>query len=455
MITMKFGGSCFKGIRHIKKVVEIISNEKEKKIIVVSAFYGITNQLINHMMDAVKSEGEINENIEKLREKHKKILRAFGIGNLSEDIENRLEKLRKLLIGIHYTEEITPQTKAAVISYGERFAAIVLSQILNKKGLSSVYIESDNNLILADNSFDNATANLKETKKNIQDRITPYVKKGVIPVVTGFFGANQNGKTVTFGRNGSDYSASVIAYGTNSKRLILWKDAQGFMSADPEIIKDSKQIKYLSYYEAAELSYFGAKIIHPRTFEPLMRKNIEVLIKDIKTPESEPTYIKKDCLVHDTVIKSVTYNDKVEVLRVYGTGVGEKPGIISKIGKSLSDNGINIISIITAQTCINLLVDKHDSLKGLKILKRYTNGIIKKVELERNIALIGLVGAGLKKTKGVFARVFQSVSDAGVNIEMISGGASDVAYYIIVRKKDLIKTIRAIHKEFFSHTQHS
>ncbi len=164
----------------------------------------------------------------------------------------------------------------------------------------------------------------------------------------------------------------------------------------------------------------------------------------------KPTVIQSSCIEHHTIVKSVTYNDKISILRVIGTGVGEKPGIIGEIGKSLSEEGINIISIITSQTCINLIIDKHDSEKAYEILKKKRNGIIKSIKVEKNFALIGLVGAGLKSTKGIFAKVFFSAAKAGVNIEMVSGGASDVAYYIIVRKKYLKDAIKAIHSEFFN-----
>jgi len=449
MITMKFGGSCFKRAKSIKKIVEIIKNERQKKAVVVSAFYGVTDILSNMIEKGISDEEYIHKKLDDLKNKHLNIIKYFGIFNLSQDFIERYEKLKKLFLGIHYTQDITELTKAAILSYGERFAAIVLTQILCKSGIDSFYIETDKNLILTDNSFNNATAKLKETKSNIEKNLLHLIKKGKVPVFTGFFGANKEGRTTTFGRNGSDYSASVIACATASKQLFLWKDTKGFMSADPNIIKNSKQINYLSYDEAAELSYFGAKIIHPRTFEPIMQKRTDVLIKNILSPESEPTFIQKVCLKHNSVIKSVTYNNKISVLRVFGTGVGEKPGIISEIGKSLSEKGINIISIITSQTCINLIIDKHDSQKGYDILKHHKNGIIKKVILEKNFELIGLVGTGLKSTKGIFARVFNSVADAGVNIEMVSGGASDVAYYIIVRKKDLIEAVKAIHREFF------
>jgi aspartate kinase len=446
---MKFGGSCFKGIKSIKRVIKIIKEDKRKKIIVVSAFYGITNLLIDLIETAVRDENLMKEKLGQLKEKHLNILKKFGISSLGDNFLLRFEKLEKLFLGIHYTQDITDLTKAAILSYGERFSAIILSMILNKNSLNSFYVETDDDLIITDNSFNNATAYLEETKENIKERIMPAVRKGKIPIFTGFFGANRNGRTTTFGRNGSDYSASVIAYSSGSKELILWKDTEGFMSADPNIIKTGKQIRFLSYYEAAELSYFGAKIIHPRTFEPIMKKKIVVFIKNILFPETEPTIIQKECYKHSSVIKSVTYNNKISVLRVLGTGVGEKPGIISEIGKSLSEQGINIISIITSQTCINLIIDKHDSKRGYDILKHGINGIIKRVKLEKNFALIGLVGAGLKSTRGVFARVFNSVASAGVNIEMVSGGASDVAYYIIVRKNDLRNAVKAIHKEFF------
>jgi len=447
--TIKFGGSCLKDSESIKRVIGLIKSGNNNKAIIVSAFYEITDLLLNLLKKSLKDNRIIEKELDVIKEKHLSILKEFGISELGHDFTKRIFKLRRLFWGIHYTEEITDLLKVSVLSYGERFSAILISKLLNKSGVNSFFVETDKNCIITDNSYFNATALLEQTKDNFQKNILHEIKRGKVAVITGYFGSNVDGKTTTFGRNGSDYTASVVAYSLDSKELILWKDVSGFMSADPRIVKDSKQIKTLSYYEAAELSYFGAKIIHPGTFEPLMKKNIKILIKNILEPEQKAIIIHKNHLKQTSIIKSIAYNNAISVLRVFGTRVGEKPGIIQQIGNSLVTKGINIYSIITSQTCINLILDKDDSENGYNALSNLCGGIIKRIELEKDLSLIGLVGAGMKSTKGIFARVFKTVSNSGINVEMLSGGASDVAYYIIVKKRQLKKAIRSIHREFF------
>ncbi|MCK4943879.1 MAG: aspartate kinase, partial [Candidatus Aminicenantes bacterium] len=253
----------------------------------------------------------------------------------------------------------------------------------------------------------------------------------------------------TFGRNGSDYSAAVIANAVNAKALELWKDVDGFMSADPGLVRESVKIDCLSYKEAAELSYFGAKLIHPRTMEPVSKKKIPIYIRNLFRPDDRGTVIDSGSYEKSSVLKSVTANRQIAVLRIQGAGVGIKPGIIARVGGTLSHYNINIYSIITSQTCINLLIDKHEACRGFEALNHMREGAIEKVELHDELALVAVVGEGLLKQKGVAADVFSAVSRVKVNIEMISAGASEVAAYFMVHEDDVDKAVTAIHDEFF------
>jgi aspartate kinase len=243
----------------------------------------------------------------------------------------------------------------------------------------------------------------------------------------------------------------VIAAAMNAKLLELWKDVEGFMSADPKLEPAAHHIDKLSYYEAAELSYFGARILHPRTSEPLIETNpIPINIRNIKNPDGPPTVISRSAYEKSDIVKSVTYNRDIAVLKIWGPGVGYKPGIITDISELLSGSDVNIYSIITAQTCINLLLDKNDAEFAYSKINKMSGGVIEKVEVLDNIALIGVVGEGLLKAKGLAARVFTAVAKEKVAVDMISAGASKVAYYFIIPRKDLKKTIHAIHEEYFS-----
>lgn len=462
MKVMKFGGGCLKNYEHLLKTAEIIKAEEDFPVVIVSAISGITNRLEKGIQMARESGKRaleiIPEIIKDIRDKHQYICEA-SIKNddikhrTMDDIESRLKKLERLFYGISCTEEVTKSLKALILSYGERFSALVLSGVLKSQCKDSTALETDKIGLITDESFENATAILHEVSRNLKAIVLPLIKKGVVPVITGYFGCTHDGKVTTFGRNGSDYSAAVIAYGIGSPLLEIWKDVDGFMSADPKITKSPDKIDRLSYYEAAELSYFGAKVIHPRTVEPLVDLGIPIQIKNLYEPESKGTEVLPGGYESEDVVKSVTYNRQISVLRIRGPGVGFKPGIIAEIGRLLSEKGINIYSVITSQTCINLLVNKNDSRKSYESIKKIVGGVIERVDLEEDIALIAVVGEGLLKKKGVMARVFTAVASENINIEMISLGASEVACYFIVLENEVEKAVNAIHREFFGHIQ--
>ncbi len=451
---MKFGGGCLCSVSDFLKVVEIVKNEKDDCVLVVSAVNGITNELLNGIEFAQKSESNIEPIIQNIRKKH----REFADEIITNDIirqevidtlDIKIVKLERLLYGIAFTEEVTDSVKMHILSFGERLAAILLAGVLNDKNHVALAFEADTIGIITDSCFENATANISVVKKNLKQKLLPKIQKGITPIITGYFGCSENNKITTFGRNGSDYSATVVACGLEAETIILWKNVDGFMSADPTIVKTAKKINQLSYYEAAELAYFGAKILHPRALEPLIDSKINVTIRNFSQPQNEGTIILSKFEKSKPSIKSVTYNNNIAVLRIQGPGVGFKPGIIGDIGNLLAKIDVNIYSIITSQTCINLLINPNDSQKSYKVITDLIGDTIQNITLEEDISLIGIVGEGLMKTSGMAANVFTAVAQKGINIEMISAGASEIAYYFIVRRKDVKETVKAIHNCLF------
>lgn len=454
MKVMKFGGGCLKNGEHFLKVAEIIKTENDDLGVVVSAVSGITDLLEKGIQMAIESEKKVVKVIKTIRARHKEIasdsIQNEDIRQRSmEDIELRLKKLERLLYGVTYTGEMTTSIKAHIMSYGERLSAILLSGILKSQDRNAIALEADKIGLITDESFENATALLPAVKDNLVLTVLPLINKGKVPVITGYFGCTHEGKVTTFGRNGSDYSAAVVAYGIGATLIEIWKEVDGFMSADPKIIKSAHRIDELSYYEAAELSYFGARVLHPRTVEPLSCINIPIHVRNLWKRENDATKILPRGYETEDVVKSVTYNKDISVLRIHGPGVGYKPGIIAEIGRILSDQGINIYSILTSQTCINLLIHIKESHRSLGAIQKLAGGVIEKVDLANDVALIAVVGEGLLERKGIAARVFQAVADEDINVEMISSGASEVASYFLVNKADVERAINAIHKEFF------
>lgn len=451
---MKFGGGCLKYPKDIINVYNILTKEQEPNVLVVSALYGVTNLLLKGIENALLSENSISNTISELLKTHKYYIDELLTNSQLKDevtlnLVDKLKKVERLLYGVSYTEEVSDSVRAIILSYGERLSVYLLSSVLNSYDLRTVALEADQLGILTDDSFDNATADLANISKNLPNRIEAFLTQGYTPIVTGYFGVTKRGKVSTFGRNGTDYSASVIAYCLSADSIDIWKDVDGFMTADPNIIQDSKCIDRLSYYEAAELSYFGAKILHPRTVEPLITKKIKLNIKNTKKPEEKGTLVELGGYEQKNIIKGVTFNTDIALIKLQGSGVGYKPGIIGEVGQQLNQVGINIYSVITAQTCINLLIDIEDKDRSYNELKKLNGKIIDNITVVTDVALVAVVGKGLLQTKGLAAKVFSVVAEQNVNIEMISSGASDVAYYFIIKNSDLKKSIKAIHYTFF------
>ncbi|MFH1213874.1 MAG: aspartate kinase [Candidatus Neomarinimicrobiota bacterium] len=455
MKVLKFGGASLKDQAAYTETIRVLKAEKEPKVLVLSAIYGMTDWLENAIRESRQSEQSIEATTTKIRLWHANLLTELvsdptQIADCMSVLEERIQKLERLLYGVAYTEEITPQIYALIMSFGERLSVILSAAIFNANGIPAQYLESDRIGIETDDSFTNATAHLAAIRKTLPSQVEPLLKQGITPLVTGFFGVNKDGKVTLFGRNSSDYSAAVIAHGLAAERLEIWKDVDGFMSADPKIVPGATLIEKLSYYEAAELSYFGAKILHPRTVEPLIHDSIPLVIRNIYRPDIRGTEICAEEFIQQSIIKSVTYNKNITVLRIKGAGVGFKAGVISEIGSRLAACGVNIYSIITSQTCINLLIDRKDSHVGYKALQILADGLIDVIEHCDDEVVVAAVGAGLKQTPGLAAKIFNAVAGQQINIEMISLGASDVATYFIIKDPYLVPAVNALHSAFFN-----
>ena len=357
--------------------------------------------------------------------------------------------MERVLFGVCYTEELTPRTKDMLLSFGERLSAPIMAACLRDRGVQAMAFDTDKTGLLTDGEFGNASANLAAVSKEFSRNMVPKAVSGLVPVLTGYFGADHEGRVTTFGRGGSDYSASVVAYAVDAEVLEIWKDVEGFMTSDPKIVPGARTIDRLSYEEAAELAYFGAKVLHPRSVEPVMQKGIPINVKSLDNPKDPGTMIAGKGYEAPQTIKSVTFSKDVAVLKVHGAGIGHKPGVLHKITEAVKDKGINIKSVITAQTCISILLERKDLEPAFKEIQKANINVVEELERVTDIALVGIVGEGLVRTPGLAAKAFTAVANAGVNVQMISAGASRVAYYFIIEEKDLVPAVRAVHEIFF------
>ena len=451
MKVLKFGGSCLGSEDTIQRVAKVVKDEKEDKVVVVSAASGVTNA-IRDFLSKQRTEKEIDDFLLTTKLRHVDMLPKKD-GDVRkealEHMENKITKLERLLYGVTYTEELTPRTNDLVMSFGERLSAIVVAARLGHVGLNGVPMETDALGMITNEQHGNAVAILDKCEKNMAPTLESAVKKGIVPVITGFFGISESGHVTTVGRSGTDYTAAVVAYATNSKPVEIWKEVDGFMSADPKIVKNAFLLERLSYEEAAELAYFGAQVLHPRAVHPARQKGIEIVIKNLFKPGSPGTVIGSSKHARKDVIKSVSYVPNVATLKVYDTGAGYKSGFLADISSCLSKANINIFSATTSQTCVAVLIDESDIANAKRAIKAILGSVGESFEVVPGASLICTVGEGFGLTKGIAARVFNAVAQKNVNVDLISAGASMVAYHFTVDRRDLKNTIIAIHNEFW------
>jgi aspartokinase/homoserine dehydrogenase 1 len=451
--VMKFGGSSLTTGESMLRIGEIISSEKEDKVIVVSAVSGITESLIQFIAQT-KSENEVISFLHRLKEIHLKLISEAVTDQGQRDdarvrISEKLVKLERMLYGISYLEEVTPRTKDFVQCYGERLSAIVVSAMLRDLGVDAVPLDADELGIITDGVYGAAIADLEKTQENIRDRILMMFASNQVPVVTGFFGKAPDGSVTVFGRNGSDYSAAAIANAIGADTLEIWKDVDGFMSVDPKIVPMAIPIPQLSYEEAAELAYFGAKVLHPMTVVPARAKDIVIKLKNVYRPDLPGTAVSKSTPEDESVIKSISCMKNLGMVKIFAEDTGYRSGFLSQLSSRLNEADVNILSVATSLTCVAMLVDKKDLGAARIALESEKQSGIVRIETSEDIALLCLVGEGIGYTRGVASRAFNAVAAEGINIGLISAGASLVAYHFTVKKDDLDVATKAIHKEFF------
>jgi aspartate kinase len=452
--VLKFGGTCLGSEDTLQRVGRVVKDERDPKIVVVSAASGVTNSLKDFLAKP-RQEKEIDDFVLTTKLRHIDMLPKKDGGMRKEAlemIEAKITKLERLLYGVNYTEELTGRTNDLILSFGERLSAIVVASRLVHEDINAVPMEADALGLITNDQHGNAVALLDKSEKNMGTTLETAVKKNVVPVVTGFFGITESGHVTTVGRSGTDYTAAVVAYSTNANPIEIWKEVDGFMSADPKLVKEAYQIDRLSYEEAAELAYFGAQVLHARAVQPAKLKGIDIVIKNLYKPENPGTVIGASTLARKEVIKSVSYLSNIATLKVYDMGAGYKSGFLADITACLSKAGVNVFSAATSQTCVAILIDDADIATAKKAIKSLTGGSGETFEINPGVALVCTVGEGFGYTKGVAARVFKAVATKNINVDLISAGASMVAYHFTVDRKDLKNTINAIHHEFFDKT---
>ncbi len=452
-IVVKFGGSNLKTRDDIQKIIATVKLYNRPLVIVVSAFYGITNYLTEGIRTVRRDDAHITEMIDYLK-KMKETALEDNIEDLDAReeayalIHQRLDQVERNLLGINYIGDIPNFIEDRILSYGERLSSLILTLILKDRGFDVEEMLPEDMGFVTDGEFSNATINFTDS----EPAVSAALSREKIFVVPGFYGVSDEGRVTLLGRGGSDYSAAGIARCIEAESLDIWKDVNGFMTADPKIVSGGSRVEKLSYTEAAELSYFGAKILHPRTVEPLEPLNIPIRIFNIDGPKDKLTplsSIRAEEEHSEAGPKSVTYSDDFSILKVKGPGVGIKPGILAKLTATMDREQINIKSAVTSQTAINVYLESSDLERSVKAVEKIGEKAITRVIGINDMSIVSLVGTGIAHEPLAAYRILKALADNSIHTQIVSLGASDVAAYVVVNQDDKKRAVAAIHKEFF------
>jgi aspartate kinase len=461
-IVMKFGGTSIATGNNIRQVVKLIANHAKQDywiVTVASALDGVTDQLIKAAEAAKKGDRKyITDFKQKLLQKHLSAAdEAIENRQLKEETEQvlteRVDELEQVLKGISYVSELTPKSMDNVLSFGEKLSAPIISGALRDIGVQSQHLTGGEAGIVTDSNYGEAGLLINVTKYQVKRKIEPLMKKGVIPVITGFIAATQDGETTTLGRGGSDYTATIIGAALAADEVWIWTDVDGLMTSDPKIVPSAVTISQLSFQEATELTIFGAKAMHPRALEPARKENILVRIRNIFNSDNRGTIIgkRKEAKRKDGV-KAVTLVRNVAVITVSGAGMVGAPGTAAKVFDVLGRENINILMISQSVSEANIsiviqrsLLEKAVSTLEIALLGR---DFIREVTSEDDVCVVAVLGAGMKGIPGIASRIFTAVAKEGINVRMIAQGSSELNVSFVVKENDGEETIRAIHKEF-------
>ena len=453
-IVVKFGGSNLKTSDDIKNIIKVVKNYNRPIVIVVSAFFGVTNYLQEGITKAQHSIDYIDDMYKFIQKLKKEVIdNHIDDQKLKEEIHTslntRLDELTNFLKGIHYIGDVPDFVEDRVLSYGEKLSSLLLTYIFRHNNIDAVEKLPEDIGLTTYATSKNSSIDFITSKPLVSEALN----EDKIYVIPGFYGVSPKGRIALLGRGGSDYSAASFASLINAESLDIWKDVDGYLSADPKLVENPIKISNLSYREAAELSYFGAKILHPRTVEPLMENNIPIRIFNITkdNPKLIPlSIINRDESVTKSIIKSVTYNDNFSILKLSGPGVGIKPGILGRLTTLLDGNSINILSVVTSGTCINIYIEDDDLAEATKLVENNNFHTITKITPLNNLSIVAIVGGGILVHHGLVYKMLHAINSEGINAKIISGGASEVAAYIVISMDDRSRAIKVIHDIFFN-----
>jgi aspartate kinase len=449
MIVMKFGGTSVQDTAAIDRAAAIVRGRlAEKPVVVVSALSKVTDALLG--VGRAAGDGDRDGALDlarSLRERHyntaSELLGTSVFTSFHAELEAEFDALDELLRGIAAVGEITPRTSDLVVSFGERLSSRIVASTLQARGMEAVHVDA-RELLVTDDAHTRAIPQFEETYERFQARVKPLVVKGQVPVMGGFIGSTRQGVTTTIGRGGGDFSAAIAGAGLSADRIEIWTDVDGMMTTDPNLVREARRIKVISFEEAAELAYFGAKVLHPATVLPAVQRNIPVYVRNSRNPQCEGTCVQATAPACRNAFKAIAVKKRVNLVDVAAARSLSTQGFLRSIFDTFDKHNLAIDAVSISGVSVSLTVDSSDGIPALAA----DLGKLADVKYEGKKALVCLVGENIRETPGIVAKVFGALGN--IKVRMISQGASEINLTFVVEENDMVDVVRRLHREFFS-----
>ena len=459
---MKFGGTSVGDASCIARTAQICAAAARENsvVVVVSAMSGVTNRLIEAATFSEAGDSQkSSEHLGSIRKQHEVALDVLIADTatrkkLAQQMEDILGEASRLCEGTALLRELTPRTLDLISSLGERLSAPMVAAAISSFGTASESIEATE-LIITDGFYGSAEPIIELTRQRCEARLRPLLQRGTVPVVTGFIGASQDGALTTLGRGGSDYSATILSAALLADEAIIWTDVDGVLTADPRLVPEARTIPEISYREAAELAYFGAKVLHPKTLRAVMPQEIPVWIRNSFAPEKPGTKITPKGRSSGGGAKALTAISDVSLIALGGPGIVGLPDVVGRTFSTTAKVRANVllISQSSSQNDICFIVASADAKRTVDALREQfvqdlAHHKVEHISLDPLIAIVAVVGENMRGTVGVAGRTFSTLGREGVNIIAIAQGSSESNISFVVEQADMKKALLALHREF-------
>ncbi len=443
MRVMKFGGTSVKDAAAIERLSLIAESREGGLLIVVSALSGVTNSLVSiiGLLDS-GSHGEIGQITESIRERHMALAEKLDVKSETESfIRAECESLKQIALASEILGEVSPKAKGLILSKGEKLSSFIIFNALKRKRHSISHVDAAK-ILKTNSNFNEAEVDFAATAEALQNEAVPLFRQSRIVITGGFYGSDSTGRITTLGRGGSDYSAAVFASLLKASTLEIWTDVDGILTSDPRMIPNARLIKEVTYTEASELAFFGAKVLHPKTIYPAVQQNIPVYVLNSFKPEGHGTKIL-DIPDAPRMLKAIAFRKGITVINVHSNRMLGTYGFLSKVFDIFNQYRTPVDIVTTSEVSISLTIDDESRMASIiSELEKFAA-----VSIYRDKALICMVGEGIRDTAGIASRFFGVLQ--GINISMVSVGASEVNISVIIDSSLLEQAVRLLHEEFF------